>query len=76
MSHMSEEGERAELELRARSVPQGLAVGPDGALWVALESGLLARITVTADAAKVLGFHNVGTIPGAGIAAPFTRKRK
>jgi virginiamycin B lyase len=28
------------------SEPHGLAIGPDGALWVALETGSVARIAI------------------------------
>jgi virginiamycin B lyase len=45
VAHVSDEGEIAELELPAGSEPHGLAIGSDGALWVALESGSLLRIT-------------------------------
>ena len=38
--HVSDDGELAELPLRRGSEPHGLAIGPDDALWVALESGL------------------------------------
>ena len=41
----SDEGEIAEIELPAASEPHGLAIGPDGALWVALEAGALLRFT-------------------------------
>jgi virginiamycin B lyase len=37
----------AEPELSEQAAePHGLTVGPDGAIWVALEAGALARIEV------------------------------
>jgi virginiamycin B lyase len=45
VAHVSDEGEVATLDLPPDSEPHGLAIGPDGALWVACEAGLLIRIT-------------------------------
>jgi virginiamycin B lyase len=42
--HVSDDGELAELPLPPGSEPHGLAIGPDDALWVALESGSVLRI--------------------------------
>jgi virginiamycin B lyase len=43
--HISDDGELAELPLPPASEPHGLAIGPDRALWVALESGSVLRIS-------------------------------
>ncbi len=45
IAHVSDEGEVATINLPAGSEPHGLAIGPDDALWVALESGAVIRIT-------------------------------
>ena len=45
IAHISDEGEIATLDLPPGSEPHGLAIGPDGALWVALEAGGVIRIT-------------------------------
>jgi virginiamycin B lyase len=45
VAHVSDQGELAELALPPGSEPHGLVVGADGALWVALESGHVARFT-------------------------------
>ena len=45
IAHVSDEGEVATLDLPPGSEPHGMAIGPDGALWVALEAGAVIRIT-------------------------------
>jgi virginiamycin B lyase len=45
IAHVSDEGEVATIDLPAGSEPHGMAIGPDEALWVALESGAVIRIT-------------------------------
>ena len=45
IAHVSDEGEIATLDLPPGSEPHGMAIGPDGALWVALEAGSVIRIT-------------------------------
>ncbi len=42
--HVSDEGDVATVALPPASEPHGLAIGPDGALWVALEAGFVLRI--------------------------------
>ena len=39
IAHISDEGEIATLDLPPGSEPHGMAIGPDRALWVALEPG-------------------------------------
>jgi virginiamycin B lyase len=45
IAHVSDEGEVATIDLPAGSEPHGMAIGPDEALWVALENGAVIRIT-------------------------------
>jgi len=45
IAHVSDEGEVATIDLPQGSEPHGMAIGPDDALWVALESGAVIRIT-------------------------------
>ena len=45
LAHISDEGEIATLDLPPGSEPHGMAIGSDGALWVALEAGAVIRIT-------------------------------
>jgi virginiamycin B lyase len=44
--HIGPDGEVREIALPASSEPHGLTIGPDGALWVALERGAVARIAI------------------------------
>ena len=44
IAHVSDDGEIAELALPDSSEPHGLAIGPDGGLWVALEAGSVIRV--------------------------------
>ena len=46
VAHVSADGQVREVALPAGSEPHGLAIGPDGALWVALETGSVARIEI------------------------------
>jgi virginiamycin B lyase len=46
--HVNAVGEFREVSLPDGSEPHGIALGSDGALWVALESGYLARVRQTA----------------------------
>jgi virginiamycin B lyase len=46
VSHISDAGDIQHVALPADSEPHGLTHGPDEALWVALESGSVARIDV------------------------------
>ena len=45
IAHISDEGEIATLDLPPGSEPHGMAIGPDQALWVALEKDAVIRIT-------------------------------
>jgi virginiamycin B lyase len=45
VAHVSADGEVATVDLPPDCEPHGLAIGPDDALWVACEAGLLIRIT-------------------------------
>ena len=44
IAHVSGDGEYRADRPPARSEPHGLAIGPDGSLWVALERGAIRRI--------------------------------
>lgn len=44
VAHITAEGDVREVALPASSEPHGLTIGPDGALWVALEIGAVTRI--------------------------------
>jgi virginiamycin B lyase len=44
LTHVNAVGQFHELPLPEGSEPHGMALGSDGALWVALESGSLARV--------------------------------
>lgn len=44
IAHVSADGEVDTIDLPAGSEPHGLAIGPDGALWVALEAGFVMRL--------------------------------
>ena len=45
IAHIAGDGEYAEIPLEPGAEPHGLAVGADGALWVACEAGYLERIS-------------------------------
>jgi virginiamycin B lyase len=44
IAHVTADGEVDTIDLPAGSEPHGLAIGPDGALWVALEAGFVMRL--------------------------------
>jgi virginiamycin B lyase len=44
LAHVDEHGEVEHVDLPAGGEPHGLTRGPDGALWIALEDGRLARV--------------------------------
>ncbi|MGH3828059.1 MAG: virginiamycin B lyase family protein, partial [Pseudonocardiaceae bacterium] len=44
VAHITNDGKVREIALPASSEPHGLTIGPDGALWVALEAGAVIRI--------------------------------
>jgi virginiamycin B lyase len=46
IARVSGEGEVVTIDLPEGSEPHGLAIGPEGAPWVALESGFVVRIPV------------------------------
>jgi virginiamycin B lyase len=46
VAHLTADGHIREIALPTASEPHGLAIGPDGALWVALETGSVARIEI------------------------------
>jgi len=46
VARVTADGNMCEISLSAASEPHGLAIGPDGALWVALEIGSVARIDI------------------------------
>ena len=45
IAHIADDGEYAEIPLEHGAEPHGMAVGADGALWVACEAGYLERIS-------------------------------
>jgi virginiamycin B lyase len=46
IARVSGDGDIVTIDLPAGSEPHGLAIGPDGAPWVALEAGFVLRIPV------------------------------
>jgi virginiamycin B lyase len=49
LARVSADGEVDTIDLPAGSEPHGLAIGRDGALWVALEAGYVLRLPTTSD---------------------------
>jgi virginiamycin B lyase len=44
LARVSGDGEIVTIDLPSGSEPHGLAIGPEGALWVALEAGFVVRM--------------------------------
>jgi virginiamycin B lyase len=49
LARVSADGEVDTIDLPSGSEPHGLAIGRDGALWVALEAGYVLRLPTTSD---------------------------
>ena len=50
VAHVTADGRVREIALSSASEPHGLTIGRDGALWLALETGSVARIEISNNA--------------------------
>lgn len=75
IAHITTDGDVNEIALPASSEPHGLTIGPDGALWVALETGTITQVrdiesvsrmvySVLLDAVAELESRNVAVTAG------------